>query len=347
MGKDLPRISIIILNWNNWRDTLNCLGSLHAISYPSYRIIVVDNCSTDGSVDKIRAHYEAAPSAGSISVISHHQKNHPAKPTCNHDRATAEFKQILTDTTDKREILLISADQNYGYGEGNNIGMRYALYGRSDAVLLLNNDTVVDPEFLTELVKASEEQQSGGFFGPKIYYYEWNGRKDVISHAGGVLNTITGTCHPIGKDEADTGKYDVIREVDYLEGSCLLVRAEVIDKIGLLDPIFFAYWEDVDWCVRGSDQGYKSVYVPTARVWHKMSASNVGSNVVYRIVRNQFWFMRKHSSPIRYRLFLMYYFSWPFWLLSASFVFRRRSPSSLRAFWRAVFAGIHERAEKP
>jgi GT2 family glycosyltransferase len=112
----------------------------------------------------------------------------------------------LTDTTDKREILLISADQNYGYGEGNNIGMRYALYGRSDAVLLLNNDTVVDPEFLTELVKASEEQQSGGFFGPKIYYYEWNGRKDVISHAGGVLNTITGTCHPIGKDEADTGK---------------------------------------------------------------------------------------------------------------------------------------------
>jgi len=343
-----PRVAIIILNWNNWRDTLDCLESLHNVSYPSYRVIIVDNGSTDGSIDNIRAYYQATSSAGMISIIPHHQENHLAEPTYKQNGITTEFKQIVTDKFDKREIFIIRTDQNYGYAEGNNIGMRFALKCRPDAVLLLNNDTVVDPEFLTELVKAFEDRQSAGFFGPKIYYYERNGRKDVISHAGGLLNTVTGTCHVIGKNEVDAGKYAVIREVDYLEGSCLLAKAEMIDKIGLLDPTFFAYWEDVDWCVRGSHEGYKSVYVPTARVWHKKSASNVGSNVVYRIVRNLFWFMRKHSSPFRYRIFLLYYFLWPFWLISASFVFYHRSPSSLRAFWRAVFEGVfHESVGNP
>jgi GT2 family glycosyltransferase len=346
--RELPKISIIILNWNSWRDTLDCLESLHRINYPSYRIIIVENGSTDGSIDKIRAYYETASRTRVISVLSHHQESDGAEPACNQDGATTEFKRTVTDRFDKNEVIIIRNDQNYGYAEGNNIGIRFALKSGSDAVLLLNNDTVVDPEFLTELVKALEDQQSAGFFGPKIYYYEHNGRKDVISYAGGVLNTVTGTCHPIGKNEVDAGKYDVIREVDYIEGSCLLVRAEVIAKIGLLDPIFFTYWEDIDWCVRGSHKGYKSVYVPTARVWHKKSVSNVGSNVVYHIVRNLFWFMRKHSSPIRYRLFLLYYFLWPFWLISASFIFYRRSPSSLRAFWKAVFEGVfHESVGNP
>jgi len=335
---EAPRVAIIILNWNSWRDTLDCLESLHRISYPSYLIIIVDNGSTDGSLDKIRAYCEAASSAGMISIIPHHQENHLAEPTYKQNGITTEFKQIVPDKSDKREILIIRNDQNYGYAVGNNIGMRFALKCRSDAVLLLNNDTVVDPEFLTELVKALQDQQSAGFFGPKVYYYERNGRKDVISHAGGVLNMLTGTCHPIGKDEVDAGKYDVVREVDYIEGSCVLVRAEVIDQIGLLDPIFFAYWEDVDWSLRGSNEGWKSIYVPTARVWHKTYASDVAGMAFYRMVRNWFWFMRKHSSPIRYQIFLLYYFSWQFWLISASCVFYRRS--SLRAFWRAVFEGI-------
>jgi GT2 family glycosyltransferase len=340
----LPMISIILLNWNGWRDTLDCLQSLHRISYPSYRVIIVDNGSTDGSIDKMRAYYETASRARMISVISHHQESDLEEPARNQDGETTESKRTATDRFDNSEVIIIRNDQNYGYAEGNNIGMRFALKNRPDAVLLLNNDTIVDSEFLTELVKAFEDKQSAGFFGPKIYYYQRNGRKDVISHAGGVLNMMTGTCHPIGKDEVDTGKYDVIREVDYIEGSCLLVRAEVVDKIGLLDPIFFAYWEDVDWCVRGSNEGYKSLYVPTARVWHKTYASDVASMSIYRMVRNQFWFVKKHNSPIRYRLFLLYYFLWPFWLLSASFVFHRRSASSLRAFWQAVFEGVfHER----
>jgi GT2 family glycosyltransferase len=340
--QESPKISIIILNWNNWRDTLDCLESLHHISYPSYRVIIVDNGSTDCSIEKICAYYEPASKAKVISVVSHHQESGLTEPACNQDDATTEFTQIVTDRFDKSEVIIIRNNRNDGYGAGNNIGIQFALKYSSDAVLLLNNDTIVDPEFLAELVKVSEDRQSGGFFGPKIYYYERNGRNDVISHAGGKLNMVTGTCHAIGKNEIDAGKYDVVREVDYIEGSCVLVRAEVIDKIGLLDPIFFAYWEDADWCVRGSHAGYKSVYVPTARVWHKSSASNVGSNFIYRIVRNMFWFMRKHTSPIRYRLFLLYFFLWPFWLISSSFVFYRRSPASLRAFWKAVFQGVRE-----
>ena len=199
---------------------------------------------------------------------------------------------------------------------------------------------MVHPEFLTELVKASETRESAGFFGPKIYYYDSNGRKDVISFAGGELSMLTGRGRAIGKHEVDVGQYDAIREVDYLEGSCMLVKTHVIDEIGLLDPVFFAYWEDYDWCLRGKNHGYASVYVPNAKIWHKTCASNVESANIYYMTRNRFWFMKKHASPMGYRLSVLYFFLWPFWHISASKIFYRRSLLSLRRFWLGVFHGL-------
>jgi GT2 family glycosyltransferase len=336
---DAPKISIIILNWNNWRDTLDCLHSLHQITYPCYHVIIVDNGSTDSSLEKIRAHYAKASSADLASGNSREE----AGPACTSDRALngtkPECEPIGNDGFEIRGVTLVRNEENRGYAEGNNVGIRLALKRGSDAVVLLNNDTIVDPQFLTELVKAYEHQSSAGFFGPKVYYSENKGRKDVISFAGGIFRKRPGRCYPIGKNEVDKGQFDAIREVDYVEGSCLMVRAEVIDKIGLLDPTFFAYWEDVDWCVRGKRAGYTSIYVPGARVWHKISAGNVGKANIYFMARNRFWFMRRHLSPLQYRLFFLYFFTWPFWQISASLVFYRRSLLSLQRFWLGTFHG--------
>jgi GT2 family glycosyltransferase len=345
VDRDFPRISIIILNWNNWRDTLDCLESLHALSYPNHQVIIVDNGSTDGSLEKINTYCADASSAH--VALGRDRDDYVSIPPLEQNGAKTRLKQIHEGRFGIRKLTIIRNEENYGYAEGNNVGIRCALKDGPDAVVLLNNDTVVHPEFLTELVKASETRESAGFFGPKIYYYDSNGRKDVISSAGGKFRKLTGTGRTIGKHEVDIGQYDAINEVDYLEGSCLLVKTHVIDKIGLLDPIFFAYWEDVDWCVRGKHQGYASIYVPNAKVWHKASASNVESANIYFMARNRFWFMKKHSSPLGYRLFLLYFFLWPFWRTSASKVFYRRSSLSLRRFWLAVFHGLRPDKARP
>jgi len=337
---EAPKISIILLNWNNWKDTLDCLHSLHQITYPRYEVIIVDNGSTDGSLEKIRGYYAQVSTADRLSGNSSEEADLTSASDRVHNGEKPEYKPIGNDGFEIRGVTLIGNEENRGYAEGNNVGIRLARKRGSDAVVLLNNDTIVDPQFLTELVKAYEHQPSAGFFGPKVYYSENNGRKDVISFAGGICKKWPGRCYPIGKNEVDTGQFDAIREVDYVEGSCLMVRAEMIDNIGLLDPTFFAYWEDIDWCIRGKRAGYTSIYVPGARVWHKISAANVGKANIYFMARNRFWFMKRHLSPTQYRLFLLYFFTWPFWQISASLVFYRRSLLSLQRFWLGTFHGV-------
>jgi len=337
--REAPEIAIIILNWNNWRDTLECLDSVRQITYTRYQVIIVDNGSTDGSLEKIKAYFTDASRAPSGFAGSKYFEGHVSPSSGGSKRIEAQFEVEGSDFA-SRQITIIRNARNYGYGEGNNVGIRCALQREVDAVVLLNNDTVVHPEFLTELVKAWETQKTAGFFGPKIYYYDMNGRKDVISFAGGELSLLTGRGRATGKHEVDVGQYEAIREVDYLEGSCVLVKAHVIDEIGLLDPLFFAYFEDYDWCVRGRNQGYASVYVPHAKIWHKTSASNVDGANIYYMTRNRFWFMKKHSSPIGYAVSVLYFFLWPFWHISVSKVFYRRSLRALRLFWRGVFHGL-------
>ncbi len=347
-GCDAPKISIIVLNWNNWRDTLECLHSLHQITYPHYHVIIVDNGSTDGSLEKISTYCADESNARLAFDTCNRQDGHVSSAPLASNGKEAKFEKAEENRFQTREITIIKNEENYGYAEGNNVGIRSALKRGSDAVLLLNNDTVVHPEFLSELVKASETRESAGFFGPKIYYYDSNGRKDVISFAGGEFSMLTGRGRARGKHEVDVGQYDAIREVDYLEGSCLLVKTHVIDEIGLLDPVFFTYYEDYDWCARGKYHGYASVYVPNAKIWHKTSASNVESANLYYMTRNRFWFMKKNASPTGYRVSVLYFFLWPFWQISASKVFYRRSLLSLQRFWLGVFHGLRpEKAQTP
>jgi len=196
-------------------------------------------------------------------------------------------------------IHIIENNKNYEFAEGNNIGMRWALKKGIDYVLLLNNDIIVDPEFLSEMVKVAENDQQIGMVGPKIYFYD---NPDKIWFAGGNISMWRCKTWHTGKGEIDDGQYDSLQEVDYITGCALLVKREVIEKIGMLDPDYLSYYEDTDWCIRAKQHGYKIVYVPTAKLWHKGGTSTGGGHTSYdslfrakRKGRNVLLFMRKNA----------------------------------------------------
>lgn len=271
-----PKVSIIILNWNGWRNTLECLESLYRIVYPNYEVIVVDNGSKDQSVKMI--------------------------------------KKWVNGKADKK-FFILENDNNYGFTRGNNIAINQILKEKkSDYILLLNNDTVVSKEFLTELIKAAESDASIGIVGPKLYYYNYNNRKDVIQSAGAKINLYTGRFINYGDKQIDRKQFDNIRAVDHICGACLLIKREVINKIGLLDEKFFAYFEDVDWSLKTKRRGYKIIYIPNSIIWHKggESLSNAPEVSEYYNARNLFWIEKRYMNSYQFIFFLCYYFLFRF-----------------------------------
>ena len=177
-----PKVAVVILNWNGYEDTIECLESLRQITYSNYSTIIVDNASSDTSLEKIRKYCK-----GEIEVKSaffkHSLINKPVKIV---EYTKEQCKKIEFNSA---EVVLIKNDKNYGFAEGNNIGIRYGLNNLNpDYFLLLNNDTVVDSDFLRELIKVSESGREKGFASPKTYYYNFNNSKNIINFAGGSLN---------------------------------------------------------------------------------------------------------------------------------------------------------------
>lgn len=346
-----PIVSIIILNWNGWRDTIECLESLFRISYPSYEVILLDNASKDDSLQNIKDYlagrrtdicsdfFEYSPANKPISILEY---------TNEEAEAGGGREEEIEDLPSNERLVLIKNDKNYGFAEGNNIGTRYAMKAYDpEYILLLNNDTTVDRDFLSELVSAADADEKIGFAGPKIYYYDYQGRKDVISVAGIDLYLRRGSFRRIGAQEEDRGQYDELRTVDYLEGSCLLIKRRVLKEIGLLDSDYFAYWEETDLCLRGAKAGYRSIYVPKSKIWHKVSSSSIGLNKLYYMTRNRLWFIRDNAPAEDLAHFLMYFFAYQFWLDSGAYV-RRRDFARLKTFLAAVRDGmIRRRRGKP
>jgi len=203
----------------------------------------------------------------------------------------------------KREfpsVEMIPNKTNLRFAGGNNIGIKHALERGSDYILLLNNDTTVDAEFLTELVKAADADPGIGMVGAKIYYYDDPKR---IWFAGGRIEWWKGWISHIGLREEDRGQYDTARAVDYITGCCLLVKRPVIEKIGNLDEQFFMYGEDVDWCLRVCKAGFRLVYEPKAKIWHKLSVSAGGHLSWYKNwnkLKSTIRLVARYASPLQW-----------------------------------------------
>jgi len=237
-------------------------------------------------------------------------------------------------------IKIIENDRNYGFAEGNNIGIRYALDNLDpDYILLLNNDTIVDPEFLTELVNAAESDPLIGIVAPKIYWYD---EPNTVQSAGGTINWWTGALSLIGVGEVDKGQFDHVKDVDWVIGGGLLMKRQVLERIGLLYRPYFAYFEEADWCTQCKKAGYRVVYVPKAKVWHKTARATgrVSGLRLYYMTRNRFLFMKRNATGLQFSCFLARFFLRDVAFTTISMLALQRDLKSLAKFYKGICAGI-------
>jgi len=245
-----PCVWIIVLNWNGRHHLQDCLGSLSTVDYPNYKILFVDNASSDGSVDFVKENYSA--------------------------------------------VMIIRNENNLGFAEGNNVGIRHALDHGADYVVLLNNDTRVEPDFLSELIRRSEENKGVGVLGGKILM---SANPRTVNSTGVNLNLFAyGWDRDFGEDATELKREG--GEVLAVSGCMMAVKKEVFEAVGFFDPKYFAYYEDVDFCIRvWKHTKFKIEYVPGSVIYHKFSASSSPDPS----------FKRRLMTINRYRLFFKHF----------------------------------------
>ncbi len=279
MKNSMPKIAVVIINFNGEVDTIACLKSLNEVTINNFTldIIVVDNNSTDSSRAAIKA---------AVKEISENRK---VKKLIN-------FSVILNS-------------ENLGFCEGNNIGIKQALRNKSDYIFLLNNDTIADKETIRILLKTARKYKKVGIIGPKIYFapgfeyhreaYNKNENGKVIWYSGGEIDWNNLIFSHLGVDNVDKGQFDKTIETDFISGCAMFIKKDVFNSIGFFDKRYFLYLEDVDLCERARRAGFELFYEPKALVWHKNASATgkPGSKIhIYYLTRNRLIFGYSYSS---------------------------------------------------
>ncbi len=235
----------------------------------------------------------------------------------------ANFKLILVDNgsvdgsgerlkSEFPEIELLTSPDNIGFTGGNNLGIQWALDHSFDQVLLLNNDTLVEPDFLDPLVSFLEQNPDYGAVQPKIML---EGERDKLWNAGGGYFKGLEMTWSIGTGKTDEGQFDKEKDTPWITGCTMLVRSSTIRQAGMLDPRFFAYYEDVEWSFRIKKSGFRLRYLPQSKIYHVAGGSSkkiktkegvVPPILHYYRTRNHLFLIRSHSNPLSFVLSLFY-----------------------------------------
>lgn len=274
-------VAIVLVNWNSYAVTNDCIQSLYQISYPNYQIIVTDNGSTDGSGAAL-------------------EKDHPT--------ATVLYNE-----------------KNTGFTGGNNTGLVYAIEQGYDYIMMLNNDTFVEPNFLEPLVAYMDAHPNTGIIQPRIHF---NHNRNLLWDGGSYFSKWLGYAYTRGYNQPVSQKFLTIKEVDWITGCGFLTRNNILKQSGLLIEKMFIYSEDVDLSFRIKALGYQLIYHPDSVIYHIAGMSNktkekgkegyVNPIVHYLNIRNKIWLLKKHTSwyyaptviiyNVGYNLALMGYF---------------------------------------
>lgn len=264
-----PGVAVIVLNWNRWRDTLRCLESVFQSTYAQYRVIVVDNGSRDGSVDKIMQ-WAAGAMPVTSDFFTYRSDNKPVPASVVTPRQAAGCALPRSAAACAR-LFVVQNKKNRGFARGNNTGIRYAFRTLAARyVMLLNNDTVIGPDCLRQLVGAAERDTAAGAWQPKMLALAAGA---TIDTAGIALRSDDIFAVAVGHGRPDGEAFSRGGDVFGACAGAALYRKDMLDRTGLFDEDFFAYYEDVDLAFRARLQGWGARYVPAAVVYHAHSAT--------------------------------------------------------------------------
>jgi GT2 family glycosyltransferase len=270
-GGERESVGIVILNHNAWQDTLACLESVFRLDGPDFRVVVCDNASTDGSMERIcqwaLGELEATtPTDQRLAILTTPPVHKPI------DLLRLRGVEVASDGP-RSPLTLIETGENRGFAAGNNVGMRHLLADPEiEFIWILNNDVVVAPDALRALVEEARENPSAGITGSKVMHFD---RPDIIQAAGGgLIGRWTGLSFHLGRDEPDVGQWEDSIPPDYVTGCSLLARADMIRDIGAMDETYFVYSEEVDWCLRARRHGWDLGYAAASRIWHREGATS-------------------------------------------------------------------------
>jgi GT2 family glycosyltransferase len=210
-----------------------------------------------------------------------------------------------------KKTMVVRSQANLGFTGGNNLGLFYAReHYNSDYFLLLNSDTLVEPQFLEKMVSLAKKDNTIGLVAPKIYFakgyefhhqsYKSTEKGRVFWFAGGSIDWPNLIAFHRGVDEIDRGQFDQQASCDFLTGCCLLISRAALDTVGLLDKRYFLYMEDVDYSIRTIKAGFNLRFCPQAIIWHKNAGSSGGAGSqthVYYQTRNRLLFGFKFGLP--------------------------------------------------
>jgi len=293
LGRETSMTYIIIVNWNGWKDTLECLESVFRLQGSAFRVIVCDNGSKDDSLEKIEKWANGKQTA------------HPAEPQMALFTAPPTPKPILCkrlkqEQVEKNQVqsnvplTLIDCEDNFGFAAGNNVGIRYALQQPDmEWVWLLNNDTVVHAEALSKLLDKMAATPGAGIAGSTLIYYHQP--KKVQAFGGARYFPCFGLAMHIGRFRNRRRRVDeksIERQMRYVIGASFFVSRTFIEKVGLMAEDYFLYYEDLDWALRGSEH-FTLAYAQDSLIFHKAGASIGSSNKpVERSLLSDYYLMR-------------------------------------------------------
>jgi len=254
-------------------------GSEHCQIPPKVAIVVLNYNGMDDTIDCLHSLQRLGYPNHEIIVVDQNSR----------DRSAEVIER------DFPHVRLVRNERNLGFAGGCNVGMDKAWETEARYVLLLNNDTIVEPDFLQPMVNLMESDDTIGMTQPLVLFAEY---ANVVSSAGGRFDEENLFAELLGMWRIDYQLEKAPYEVDWVGGTALLVRRDVVERIGPLDESYFLYYEDVDWSFRARAAGYKCCVVPTSRIQHRGGGATFHQSLsfLYYMSRNRIRFLTRYRS---------------------------------------------------
>ena len=256
----MKNIFIIILNFNGYRDLIKCLSSLRHLKNNRYQLttLIVDNGSCADELTRLRKF-----------LVKNRQQLAFLRPKLFQNRL------------------------NLGFSRGNNVGIRHALEKGADYVLLLNNDVIIEMNFLIHSLRIKAD-----IISPVVKFREFKDKPQLLYDLGGFVNWTTGRTTHLNTYKNEYLRYKGQKpiSVDYVAGCCMLIKRQVLESIGFLDEKYFIYFEDVDYCITAKKHGFKVVVDPDSIIYHKLGGSmdRWSNRAIFHNLYSNFIFISKH-----------------------------------------------------